>query len=73
MLTIIFGILLLVFIFEIIGAGIRLAWGIVKILCTVIFFPVILIALFAAGLVYIAIPILVIAGVVGLVKMISGN
>lgn len=73
MLTIIFGILMLVFIFEIIGAGIRLAWGITKVLCTVIFFPVILIALFAAGLVYIALPILIIAGIVCLVGMFSNN
>lgn len=73
MLTIIFGICLLIFICEIIGVGIRLAWGIVKILCTVIFFPVILIALFAAGLVYIALPILVIAGIVGIVKLLSSN
>lgn len=67
MLAIFFGILMLVFICEMIGFAVKLAWNIFKIICTVIFLPIILIAMFAAGLVYIAMPILVIAGIIGLI------
>lgn len=67
MLAIIFGILMLVFIGEMIGVAVRAAWSIFKIIATIIFLPIILIAFFAAGLFYIAIPVLIIAGVIGLV------
>lgn len=67
MLAIIFGILMLVFIGEMIGVAVRVAWSIFKIIATIIFLPIILIAFFAAGLFYIAIPVLIIAGVIGLV------
>jgi|GEM_PF-1027409 len=67
MLAIFFGILMLVFIGEMIGVAVRAAWSIFKIIGTIIFLPIILIAFFAAGLFYIAIPVLIIAGVIGLV------
>lgn len=67
MLAIFFGILMLVFIGEMIGVAVRAAWSIFKIIATIIFLPIILIAFFAAGLFYIAIPVLIIAGVIGLV------
>lgn len=67
MLAIIFEILMIVFICEMIGFAVKLAWNIFKVIGTIIFLPIVLIALFVAGLAYIAIPILVIAGVIGLV------
>lgn len=48
--------------------GIRAAWGISKMLLTVVFLPVILIGLVVGGLLYIAFPILIIIGIVSLVK-----
>jgi len=47
--------------------GIRAAWGILKIVLTVVFLPIILIALVAGGLFYIAFPILIVLGLVSLV------
>lgn len=38
-----------------------------KLLCTVIFFPVILIGMVVGGLIYIALPLLIIGGIIGLV------
>ena len=67
MLTIIFAIALVWVAWKMLVLGIRAAWGIAKILCTVILFPLLLIGLVYIGLVYIAIPLLVIAGLVALV------
>lgn len=47
--------------------GIRAAWGISNIVLTVVFLPIILIALVAGGLFYIAFPILIVLGLVSLV------
>ena len=47
--------------------GIRAAWGISKIVVTVVFLPIILIALVAGGLLYIAFPILIVLGLISLV------
>ena len=47
--------------------GIRAAWGISKIVLTIVFLPIILIALVAGGLFYIAFPILIVLGLVSLV------
>ena len=66
MLTIIFAICLIGFIGRCIVFGLRASWGILKFLCYVIFFPVILIGLAAGGLVYLALPILVVGGIIAL-------
>ena len=50
--------------------GIRAAWGISKIVLTVVFLPIILIALVAGGLFYIAFPILIVLGLVSLLSLI---
>ncbi len=47
--------------------GLKASWGILKLLCTVIFFPVILIGMVVGGLMYIAFPLLIIGGIIGLV------
>ena len=47
--------------------GIRAAWGISKIVLTIVFLPIILIALVAGGLLYIAFPILSVLGLISLV------
>ena len=47
--------------------GIRAACGISKIALTVVFLPIILIALVAGGLLYIAFPILIVLGLISLV------
>jgi hypothetical protein len=58
--------------FLVFGKMIRLAlratWGLLKIFVNLICLPVILIALVLAGFVYIAVPILIIAGIVIMIK-----
>lgn len=67
LLTIIFGILLIWIICKLLIFGIRLAWGVTKILCAVVLLPIILIALAYGGLFIIALPILIVIGLVLLV------
>ena len=45
----------------------KASWGIMKLLCMIIFFPVILIGMVVGGLIYIALPLLIIGGIIGLV------
>ena len=51
--------------------GVKAAWGISKLLLTVVFLPLILIGMVIGGLMSIAFPILIIVGIVALVA--SGN
>jgi len=67
MLTLLFGICMLFLFGKLLVFGIRAAWGISKIVLTVVFLPIILIALVAGGLLYIAFPILIVLGLVSLV------
>lgn len=68
MLTFIFTILMIVVFGKLLFFAIKAAWGITKILLYIVFLPLLLIGLAVAGLVYIAIPVLVIVGIVALVK-----
>ena len=47
--------------------GLKASWGILKLLCCVIFFPVILIGMVVGGLIYLALPILIIGGIIALI------
>lgn len=67
MLTFIFIIMMFGVFGKLISLAIRATWGITKICFTIIFLPLALIALACAGLVTIAIPILLIVGVVALI------
>lgn len=69
MLTILFGILL-VLIFGRIGIfAFKAAWGLAKILLTIVFLPLILIGLVVGGLISIALPVLIVIGIVALIAM----
>lgn len=67
MLTILFIICMIWFVGKFLMFGLRASWGILKLLCTVIFFPVILIGMVVGGLIHIAFPILIIGGIIALV------
>lgn len=67
MLTIIFVIALIWVAWEMLVLGIKAAWGIAKILCTVLLVPAFLFGLVCVGLLYIAIPMLVIVGIIALI------
>ena len=53
---------------KLIGFAIRAAWGISKVLVTLVFLPLILIGLVLGGLIYLALPILIVVGLVALFK-----
>lgn len=68
MLTLIFGIILIWAIWKIAVLGLKLTWGILRFVFGVVLFPLIVIGIFAAGLVYIALPVAVIAGLIALIS-----
>ncbi len=68
MLTILFFILMIWVFWKLVKLSVKAAWGISKILFTLVFLPIILIVLVIAGFIYIAIPILAIVGVIALVS-----
>ncbi len=55
--------------FKLFTLSFRAAWGITKILFTSIFVPAIIVFLFLGGLIFLAIPILIILGIVAVVWM----
>ena len=67
MLTLLFTICMIWFIGKFFIFGLKASWGILKLLCTVVFFPVILIGMVVGGLVYIAFSLLLIGGIIGFI------
>ena len=67
MLSLLFAICMIWFIGKFFIFGVK-AWGILKLLCTVVFFPVILIGMVVGGLIYIALPLLIIGGIIALIS-----
>ena len=63
MLSLLFTICIIWFVGKFFVFGLRASWGIMKLLCTVIFFPVILIGMVVGGLMYIAFPLLIVGGI----------
>lgn len=66
MLTILFTILMIIVFGKILGFAIRAAWGISKIVVSVVLLPIFLIALVLKGLITIALPLLLVVGVISL-------
>ena len=67
MLSLLFTICIIWFVGKFFISGFKASSGIMKLLCTVIFFPVILIGMVIGGLMYIAFPLLIIGGIIALV------
>ena len=66
MLEILFAVLVLLFLFRVIRIAVRATWGLFKVLLFIVAFPVLLISLAFAGMVVLAIGILLIGGTVAL-------
>ena len=66
MLTLLFTILMFVIFGKLFLFALRACWSVGRILFTVVLLPLFLIILVAGGLIYIALPILVIVGIVSL-------
>ena len=64
--TLLFIILMFAVFGKLIGLAFRMTWGVAKILFTLVFLPVILIALVIGGLVSLALPLLMIVGIITL-------
>lgn len=68
MITLCFIIMMFCVFGGLIGLAIRAAWGITKIVCSIILLPVALIVLVCVGLMKLAFPILVIVGICALLS-----
>ena len=66
MLSVLFTILMIVIFGKLIGFAFHAAWGLTKVVCTLVVLPVGLIVLVVAGFVALALPVLVIVGIVAL-------
>ncbi len=66
MLAFLFFICMILVFGRMIGLAIRMAWGITKVLFTIVFLPLILIGLLLGGLLYIAFPLLIIIALVSI-------
>ena len=71
MLTALFIILMFAVFGKMIIFAFKASWGILKVLLTIIIFPLFLIGLIFSGLVYIALILLLIAGIVSVVKSLT--
>ena len=66
MMTLLFMILFFGIFGELIGFAFRASWSIMKVMLYIVFLPAILMIMLFGGLIYIALPILVIVGLVSL-------
>lgn len=67
MLTALFIITFIWFMWKVIALAVKMTWGFLKIGFYIIFLPIVVIGLFLGGLIYIALPILIIGGIIALV------
>ena len=67
MLTLVFICLMIGVFGKLIGLAFKMTWGIAKVLFTLVFLPFALIALTIGGLVTIALPLVVVVGIISLV------
>jgi hypothetical protein len=68
MLTLIFIVFMFIVFGKILSLALKGAWGLTKILFTLVFFPIIVIGLGLSGLVVVAIPLLLIGGVAAMIS-----
>ena len=66
MLEIIFTVLVLLFMFRVIRIAVRASWGLLSVLLFIVFFPGLLMSLAFAGMIILALPLLLIDGTVAL-------
>lgn len=66
MLELLFAVLMITVFGKLFIFGVKATWGITKILVTVVFLPLILIGLVVGGLITLALPILLVVGVISM-------
>ena len=73
MLTLLFIICMFVVFGKVAGLALRGAWGMTKILLSLVFFPIILIGMVFKGLIVLALPALIIFGIAALASNVSSD
>lgn len=73
MLTGLFVLLMFAVFGKLIILAVKAAWGISKILVTLVFLPIILVVMVIIGLIKIAIPVLVVIGIISIIRSMSAN
>lgn len=68
MLYILFFIALMWVTVKLLALGVKLAWSIIQFVCSVILFPLLMVGLVAIGMIYLAIPILIIVWIYSVVR-----
>ena len=66
MLSLLFTICIIWFVGKFFIFGLKASWGILKLLCTIVLLPLILVGMVIGGLIHIAFPLLLIGGVIAL-------
>ncbi len=66
MLTALFIFAFVWFMWKVIALAIKMTWGLLKVGIYVIFLPIVIIGLFLGGLIYIALPLAIIGGIIAL-------
>lgn len=66
MLTALFILAFVWFMWKVIALAIKMTWGLLKVGVYVIFLPIVIIGLFLGGLIYIALPLAIIGGIIAL-------
>lgn len=66
MLTALFILAFIWFMWKVIALAIKMTWGLLKVGIYVIFLPIVIIGLFFGGLIYIALPLAIIGGIIAL-------
>ena len=66
MLALIFMVLLFMIFGKILIFAVKATWGITKIICTVVLFPLVLVGMVVIGIIKIALPVLLIVGIISL-------
>lgn len=66
MLTALFILVFVWFMWKVIALAIKMTWGLLKVGIYVIFLPIVIIGLFFGGLIYIALPLAIIGGIIAL-------
>lgn len=67
MLTLLFIILMIAVFGNVIGIAIKAAWGLTKVLVTIVFLPIILIVMAVSGFMTLAVIALIIGGIIALI------
>lgn len=68
MLTLLFMVLMIVVFGKLLIFALKASWGIAKVLLTIVFLPLVLVCLVLAGLVYVAVPILLVVGLCSMAR-----